>query len=715
MLAGGEPARGLARLLGLIGTVQNSSELREVFKLDAHDTVASFARALDAAVSLGRPPREINTLRRWIASLSVASDDSFYWLVAPAWLAQLKKDSGFAAWEALSDVADARERLSLALGEARKHYAGLPEAERVYRPDEAIRILVHYVAISIAIGSRTQDVRLVASLPPLLEPFAPLAPGVDAILHNAMATREARAYGQPEHARRRWIETYERLSEMTPDQVESLHVIRHAIASGIGAVEAQMGLASATTWAELLEQDQLQRVHALYLRKIVRLQQGDWEGADQLRRKAEMLESSATARQMFTSSLMIECEAHALASDLTGLRQVIDRIEPLAAKFAGWIPYRHVALGRFERIRGNFETARREFETALERSTPDGADPARAIPAFPPASAGLVETLTALGAHAEALEFGERALATCREHGIGVSAHELARATALADAKLGNFDRAVSRLDRVIADQRDLGVTGLNLGASYEARARVAIWSGDAAAVEKYTRLTAQEYRHGGGSPLGARYERLMEEAAKAGSGPLPSLADFDTGGGRSLGTGLHGSDALVTKAMSGADQAADRGRRALRLLCDERKSDGGHLYLFADERLTHVASLGDGGPPEGLLAFLNERLELGADDLVTKTVAALTGQEAPAEDSTTFIDESGMVHDPVMLTCVLDGETRHAGIAALVHREMPVRTAISRLIAAVSAHLIRAGDTRGMLVGVTRVVDAAARQRPFR
>jgi len=84
MLAGGEPARALDRLFELIGTVQNSSELREVFKLDAHDTVASFARALDAAVSLGRPPREINTLRRWIASLSVASDDSFYWLVAPA-------------------------------------------------------------------------------------------------------------------------------------------------------------------------------------------------------------------------------------------------------------------------------------------------------------------------------------------------------------------------------------------------------------------------------------------------------------------------------------------------------------------------------------------------------------------------------------------------------------------------------------------------------
>jgi tetratricopeptide (TPR) repeat protein len=535
----------------------------------------------------------------------------------------------------------------------------------------------------------------------LLEPFASLAPGVDAILHNAMATREARAYGQPEHARRRWIETHERLSKMTPDQVESLHAIRNAIASGIGSVEAQMGLSSASTWAELLEQDQLQRVHALYLRKTVRLQQGDWDGAEQLRRKAEMLEISATARQMFTSSLMIECEAHALASDLTGLRQVIDRIEPLAAKFAGWVPYRDVALGRFERIRGNFEAARREFEKALERTAPDEADPTRAVPAFAPASAGLVETLTALGAHAEALEVGERALETCAKYGIGASAHELSRVTALADAKLGNFDRAVARLERVIADQRELGVTGLNLGASYEARARVAIWAGDADAVQTYTRLTAQEYRHGRGSPLGARYERLMEEAGKAGSGPLPSLADFDAGSGQ-LGLLTTTPDALVTQAMSGAEQAADRGRRALRLLCDERKSDGGHLYLFADTGLSHVASIGDRVPPQGLLPFLSDRVEEAEAGLVTMTVAALAEQPEPADDSTTFVDESGVFHDPLMLTCVLDGEARQAGIAVLVHREMPVRKPVSRLVAAVSAHLIRSGDTTGVVVGDT-------------
>ena len=349
MLEGGLEEAGLERLFSLLGTVQSSGELREVFQLDADETARTFARALRATLELGRPPREVTTIRRWLSSLSVASDESYYWMAAPAWLEQLKLDSGDAAWEALSDVTDADERRSRALGSAFERYAALPEAERVYSPEDAIRLLVHYVAISIAIGSRCQDVLLVRSLPPLLEPFAPLSAGVDAILHNSMATREARAYGQPERARSRWLEVYERLGKMSPDEVESLAVIRHAIASGIASVEAQMGIASAAHWAELLEQDQLQQVHALYLRKVVQLQQGDWEGAERFRRRAELLEISARARQMFASSLVIEAAAHALAGDLTGLRQVIDRIEPLAADSpAGFrtITWRGVASSR---------------------------------------------------------------------------------------------------------------------------------------------------------------------------------------------------------------------------------------------------------------------------------------------------------------------------------------------------------------------------------
>jgi hypothetical protein len=77
----------------------------------------------------------------------------------------------------------------------------------------------------------------------------------------------------------------------------------------------------------------------------------------------------------------------------------------------------------------------------------------------------------------------------------------------------------------LIAQQRALGVTGLHLGATYEARARIAIWDEDTAAIERYTQLTAEEYRHGSGSALGARYERLMSEARRASVRPTSAQA----------------------------------------------------------------------------------------------------------------------------------------------------------------------------------------------
>jgi hypothetical protein len=143
--------------------------------------------------------------------------------------------------------------------------------------------------------------------------------------------------------------------------------------------------------------------------------------------------------------------------------------------------------------------------------------------------AAHVEALVGLERHEQARAAGESALALCRTLEIGIASLGIARALALAEAKLGAFDEAVARLEGVIQDQLALGVTGLHLGATYEARARVAIWRHDASGVEKFTRLTAREYRHGEGSPLGARYERLMHEAQRFGHDTAPLLDDPGT------------------------------------------------------------------------------------------------------------------------------------------------------------------------------------------
>src|SRR5262249_49697738 len=154
-------------------------------------------------------------------------------------------------------------------------------------------------------------------------------------------------------------------------------------------------------------------------------------------------------------------------------------------------------------------------------------------------------------------------------------------------------------IERVIEEQVEYGITGLNLGASYEARARVAIWAGDELAVNEYAGLTAREYRHRHGSPLGARYERLMEEAVRSGLLASDGRGAFETDSPGVGGLGARAHDAIVTQAMSGAETRVMRGQRALRLLCNESEPAAAYLYLFGETGLFLAATLGSRPVPD--------------------------------------------------------------------------------------------------------------------
>jgi hypothetical protein len=255
----------------------------------------------------------------------------------------------------------------------------------------------------------------------------------------------------------------------------------------------------------------------MHIRKIVHLQLGDSEAAERFRRGAEMLAAAANSRQMFAGVLAHELGIYAAAGDLSALRQVMDEIEPLADRCAGWEPLRQVGQGHFERLRGDPERALEAYERCIALCTPGASEAPRSLRAWPRAVAGAMEVLIELGRAAEAERRGVAALALGRAHGMSLVLVDIERALALAEAKLGDHAGARVRLDRAISLQREFGIRGANLGASYEARAQVALWAGDRTEFEDHARLTASEYRHGRGSPFGARYERLMQEAQRAG------------------------------------------------------------------------------------------------------------------------------------------------------------------------------------------------------
>jgi hypothetical protein len=143
----------------------------------------------------------------------------------------------------------------------------------------------------------------------------------------------------------------------------------------------------------------------------------------------------------------------------------------------------------------------------------------------------------------------------------------------------------------LIARQQELGVTGLWLGLACEARAQIAIRSGDSAAFAHYALLTAREYRHGASSPLAARYERLMNEAARHGLHPAASLADLPDTPTTLTSSTSDDPLTMVMRHMAHRSTAEERAQVALQLSCIAHDVTAGHLYLVVADGFKLSAS----------------------------------------------------------------------------------------------------------------------------
>ena len=699
LLAAGERELGLARLFAVIRDERTDTYTmwERSGRMRPAELIETFENAHRAAVELGRPMRERIVTQGWTVGLSLITDDSYYERHAAEWRTRLEYDSGYTIYRELEreGATDPANLLTQTLTLLSQRYAATPEDERGYPPEDAIRVLVSYVGVSIALGSRSYNRALLHSLPALLEPFAPLSRVIEAIRLNSMSSRDM-TDGRIEQARARWLDVYERLGLISEAELPSVAMFKDAIAHTIGLVEARMGLSSVKDWAERIERDPTQRVNARYLRKVDCLNHGDFEGAERWRKQAEIVALQSPIRQMFTSVITAELAVHAAVGDLAGVKQSLDRILPLSERYPNWIPFRILAEALFQSIRGDLEGACATFERCLALCTPDPLRPERSFAAWPAAVGSYVDTLCGLGRYADARRLATDALERCGELGIGAGSHEIVRGLALAEARLGDHAGAWARLEQLIEAKTTIGASGLHLGACYEACARIAIWTGDEERLQRYARLTAIEYRYGHGSPLGARYERLMDEARQSGVGALPELGDFAPTSLKST----HGeSEAIssVLESMSGAVDRHDRTQRVLRLLCKARGARMGHLFLCDAHGITLTASYGAPEPPDGLHDFLARSMRLEHDQSGT----AATIAHDPDADSTMvswWSDSQGNVHHPWVLVGKVAGLVRQIGVASLVIDDAQETQATDpQLCAALVSYLIESGDVRDL------------------
>ncbi|HKU38993.1 MAG TPA: hypothetical protein VJR89_12620, partial [Polyangiales bacterium] len=692
-LAAGDDALAIETLNSRAATATTTDHKRALEE-NVTKLAPSYGRIVRAAQRLGRSAREVNELRRAAIAASIASEEDCFSEHAGPWLAQLERDCGLDLWRADATNGDAGDRLTKALTGAHARHLATPEVERVYTIEEGIRRLCEFVTYSVAIAGRAVDHRRIATLPALLEPFAPLSPVIDALRNNVLGAHEAYNECRPERAMELWRRVLQTLETTDPAAVAHLDAVRNAVRYAIAMSEVLMGRDTVELHAVELEKDPYQRLSALALRKIARLQQGDWLGADRLRREAENVALQMSSPPMFYT-FMAELHPYYHAGDLSGMQRTIDGLKVLAGRYPGYEIYLRDAQARFERVRGDVRAARLGFEECVRRTALNQAGESPCLTVWIGAHAGLSETLFDLGEHEAARRCASEALAVCEARGIDIFAYDLKRALALYEAKLGETERACERLDGMIRTQTERGVGGMRLGLSTEARARVAIWMGDRATFEHYAALTAREYRHGANSPLGGRYQRLVQEATRQGMQTTFHLSDFLTSAVLEEGkTALHDVHGVVLRVMAGAQRVEQRASQALRLLCESRGATSGHLFLSESEGFRLRASHAAAEAPEGLHVLAHEYLlkQQAGTDLISDMVTGELESESPQATAAARID--GVDYELLLLRCAVGGVGHFAGVAAVVAgRTQAPLLPDSVLLATLATHFVQAGD----------------------
>lgn len=648
--------QGLDLLLGVFRGLGGRTDIIAALDIKAWELGQLFQRALPVAERPQRSPRDVYDLLLWLVNFGVVSDESHYFRAAARLLPQLRDASGLADWLRLAHVADPTARLTQALQNAFERHTTLPELQRVARPDEAIRHLATFVATSIPIAARTSNLALLDSLPDLVEPLVPLSAAVAVIHEAACATRELCVFGRLERALELYLKIHARLDADGGQQLQFLDVIRGGVIAAIASIEVQLGLHSAASWAERIEADSFQAVQSLELRRVLALQRGDRDAAEKFRERSEHVALQSRVRPMFANMLLIELETYAATDDLTGTKNVRKRIEAAAARATQLRAACLLAEATDARVCGQLEAALPVFEECLRACEPLPGDRTRPVQVWPIAMGLYLLTLVELDRAEQARALGTAALNLCRERGIEGTAHGVVHALALAHAKLGTYMLAAQQLEARIELLLTRGVTGLFLGVGYEARARVAIWAGDENCFEQFARLTAKAYRHGEGSMLGSRFERLLAEARARfpHRSTVLEFAVLPASTRLRIPRHLTGS---VVRLLQAATTGEQRAAVALTLLCEDRGATSGVLYLVYGAGLEQAAVHGEGAPyslahARGYLSMQLDAAEyetrLGADDASDGPLTTPHGMQL------------------VVLGCALESGIEYIGLAAL-------------------------------------------------
>jgi serine/threonine protein kinase/tetratricopeptide (TPR) repeat protein len=684
----GEEERGLDVLISDAESdkkkIDQSSKAFSDFVLSLpRDWREVYEKALSISLKQNRPKKQSFLLRVILTRISDHSGLEKRSHVIEV-VDQLVRDSGLACYKELGDSLDEQSRVWRALELTQKRYDESPQSERVLPVQEAIPELAKTLSNVVGIAASSYDTPLLAAMPSL-GPLAPLSPALH-VIDQIVAATLTMFSAHLEKSIERFREVIKRISEPDRGGLDDT-VYKNTYFGfryGLGMVESSLGIKSSLEWAEEIEKEPLHQVNAWRIRMVYYLRQGDVYKAEACKKKIEVLQIQNSPSQFYEGShLYPELNTGAWSDDLVKVKRVIDGLEPMAKRFAPWIPVLHFARGEYQRIRGDFKSALKEHKKALSLMAPT-----RHI-TWASAMGAYLKTLLELDRTNDVIEIAEKKLVEAENAGLQVETSNIRLPLAIAYAKQGKFESALKQSETSINSYRALGSTGMNIGGAYENRARVAVLMGDEESFRTYANLCAEQYKAGRNPALTAKYEKLMQFAARADLGVTDALAHAADATSQLSGFEVKTVSADLLSDCQGAEA---RAQRVIDLLVQQSNSSGGYLYTLQEEGAKLVAQNGTNEPPNRMDTMVGEYLAAEANEYkeVTMTCADLKSATTSRFDWT-FIQ--GSEYHPVLLGHNADNQFVITGLAVLFTNANKVFRFPTESVIAMSKSLHDAGD----------------------
>lgn len=596
--------------------------------LDAwhHDPTAieTFERLIKHRMAQDISSPDLARLRCHLLTLCQASED---WLRVvqhgPQALVDLSDRCGLTDYKHLSQV-PVEERLSKAVAAAKTRYAekltrvGIDPSASLPL-EEALRLLPTAILSVATSAVLAVDPSLTEDLPSL-QPFYPLSaafPIVDRLRCAIVALCEGRIDIALRDIRKVHGEVIDVRTDLDQSARTKLYDVSLSFLQGIEATTAHPAILERAEISQERNPKRAERERYAYYTAV-----GDVNMATFARTRLERLEVQGGTLKYFPTAWETELSLYLLTFNLEGLKRCEREAERTAQNFSGWKPRVELArIGQALCSHSTEETVSRAED--LYKKLRQGSSDRR-----------YAFYLLAYGLLMQKRYDDCRAVVQSELDLLGrvPSWHEgYLLLLAIAEANLGNRERARTLADQHIAMYLEAGVGGVLLGHMYENMATIDLLVGDRGRFREHAQLCAAQYRNGFNPALTSRYEALMRKARHmqvAVSDELDRAARYDD---RSPVTELL---SIFRTELSTYTQLPNRFRQVLQLIVERSKASGGVLYLASEAGLRQCASTGDFPTTAGMETDIRAFWESETQPVVSQTLTIISEQEIVPGDS---------------------------------------------------------------------------------